>query len=163
MRHSPVHGIRQANATNQHATTRQTRDTVSAPDADLVQPATTAPSTNQPHGQDTGLRTTTQLAMKALLASAIGLPLGFVLSPAHPYFVLVATYAVITVSFGSVLEAASSDRRPSSVHSVRLGCAGLLSGIPIESGITIVLIGACFFLGVYLSPLSPHGPASGSL
>ena len=138
---------------------RDRPDTVSAPDADLVQPAAAAPSTTQPHGQDTGLRTTTQLAIKALLASAIGLPLGFILSPAHPYFVLVATYAVITVSFGSVLEAALQQTLATVVGSlVGLGCAGLLSGIPVESGITIVLIVACFFLGVYLSPLSPAWP-----
>jgi hypothetical protein len=138
---------------------RDRPDTISAPDADLVQPAAAAPSTTQPHGQDTGLRTTTQLAIKALLASSIGLPLGFILSPAHPYFVLVATYAVITVSFGSVLEAAIQQTLATVVGSlVGLGCAGLLSGIPVESGITIVLIVACFFLGVYLSPLSPAWP-----
>ena len=141
---------------------RDRPETVAAPDADadLVQPAAAAsPSTTQPHGQDTGLRTTTQLAMKALLASAIGLPLGFLLSPAHPYFVLVAAYAVITVSLGSVLEAALQQTLATVVGSlVGLGCAGLLSGIPVESGITIVLIVACFFLGVYLSPLSPAWP-----
>jgi hypothetical protein len=139
---------------------RDSPETASAPDADVVQPAAAAsPSTTQPHGQDTGLRTTTQLAIKALLASAIGLPLGFLLSPAHPYFVLVAAYAVITVSFGSVIEAALQQTLATVVGSlVGLGCAGLLSGIPVESGITIILIVACFFLGVYLSPLSPAWP-----
>jgi hypothetical protein len=134
--------------------------TVSAPAADLVLPAAAAsPSTTQPHGQGTGLGTTTQLAIKALLASAIGLPLGFLLSPAHPYYVLVAAYAVITVSFGSVLEAALQQTLATVVGSLfGLGCAGLLSGIPIESGITVVLIVACFFLGIYLSPLSPAWP-----
>jgi Fusaric acid resistance protein-like len=139
---------------------RDRPETVSAPAADLVLPAAVAsPSTTQPHGQGTGLRTTTQLAIKALMASAIGLPLGFLLSPAHPYYVLVAAYAVITISFGSVLEAALQQTLATVVGSfVGLGCAGLLSGIPIESGITVVLIVVCFFLGVYLSPLSPAWP-----
>jgi Fusaric acid resistance protein-like len=139
---------------------RDRPETVSTPDADLVQPAVAAsPSPTQPHGPDTAVRTTTQLAIKALLGSAIGLPLGFILSPAHPYYVLVATYAVITVSFGSVLEAALQQTLATVVGSlVGLGCAGLLSGIPVESGITIVLIVASFFLGVYLSPLSPAWP-----
>ena len=66
---------------------------------------------------------------------------------------------MITVSFGSVLEAALQQTLATVVGSlVGLGCAGLLSGIPVESGITIVLIVACFFLGVYLSPLSPAWP-----
>ena len=139
---------------------RDRPETVSTPDADLVQPAVAAsPSPTQPHDQHTGLRTTTQLAIKAVLGSAIGLPLGFLLSPAHPYYVLVAAYAVITVSFGSVLEAALQQTLATVVGSlVGLGCAGLLSGIPIESGITVVLIVVCFFLGVYLSPLSPAWP-----
>ena len=139
---------------------RDRPETVSAPDADLVQQAMAAsPSPTQPDDQDTGLRATTQLAIKALLGSAIGLPLGFILSPAHPYFVLVAAYAVITVSFGSVLEAALQQTLSTVAGSfVGLGCAGLLSGIPIESEITVALIVLCFFLGVYLSPLSPAWP-----
>jgi len=151
-------------STNQtYRTTTRLRDrpeSVSTPDADLVQQAVAAsPSPTQPHDQDSGLRTTTQLAIKAVLGSAIGLPLGFILSPAHPYFVVVAAYAVITVSFGSVLEAALQQTLATVVGSfVGLGCAGLLSGIPIESGITVVLIVVFFFLGVYLSPLSSAWP-----
>jgi hypothetical protein len=139
---------------------RDRPETVSAPDADLVQHAVAASaSPTQPGDQETGLRATTQLAIKALLGSAIGLPLGFILSPAHPYFVLVAAYAVITVSFGSVLEAALQQTLSTVVGSlVGLGCAGLLSWIPIESEITVVLIVVSFFLGVYLSPLSTAWP-----
>ena len=139
---------------------RDRPETLSTPDAHLLQQAVAAASSpTQPDDQDSGLRTSTQLAIKAVLGSAIGLPLGFILSPAHPYFVLVATYAVITVSFGSVLEAALHQTLSTVVGSlVGLACAGLLSGISIESGITVVLIVVCFFLGVYLSPLSPAWP-----
>jgi len=134
--------------------------TVSATDADLVaRGAVAAPSATRPQGQDTGLRPTTRLAIKALVASAIGLPLGLLLSPTHPYFVLAAASAVIALSFGSVLEAALQQTVTTFVGSlVGLSCAALLNESPQRSSIIVVLVVVAFFLGVYLAPLSPAWP-----
>ena len=139
---------------------RDGSESVSATDADLVQRgAVASPSTTRPPDQDTGLRPTTRLAVKALLASAVGLPLGLLLSPTHPYFVLVAASAVIALSFGSFLEAALQQTVTTVVGSLLgLGCAASLSETPERSAIIVVLIAACFFLGVSLAPLSPAWP-----
>jgi hypothetical protein len=139
---------------------RNGSETGAAADADLVQrSAVASPSTTRPPGHDTGLRPTTRLAVKALLASAIGLALGMLLLPSHPYFVLAAASAVIALSFGSVLEAALQQTVTTFVGShVGLGCAAVLNETPQRSSIIVVLIVASFFLGVYLAPLSPAWP-----
>ena len=134
--------------------------TAPVPNADPSQPSTaSSPSTTQPQkGQDTpgSLRPTTLLAIKALLASGMSIPIGLFLSPSHPYWVLIAAYTVITVSFGAVLKTALERTLAAVIGSlVGFGWAAGLSGIPEATGITILLILVCFFLNIYFSLLSP--------
>ncbi|MFC0524562.1 FUSC family protein [Pontibacillus salicampi] len=101
----------------------------------------------------TGLHPTTKKAIQALVAGAISVYLGYTLTPAHPYWILLSSFIIFmgTESVGSTFMKANQRTLGTVLGALAgFGLAQLISNSTIE----VSFIFLCIFMAFYLFPVS---------